>query len=223
MKIDKLRVFGSSSIGVFIYTNNKIAVVSSEVNPKVVSSLQENLGVEVVFSKIYGTNLTGVFLAGNNKGILLPYHISEEEERAISEVTREKGLVVERIDARVTALGNLILANDKFAVVSPLFDKKTCKNIEDVLDVEVIVKDIGGSVLVGAIAVVTNKGLLVNPLATDEEVAELGQLFGVTADVGTVNRGSPFIKAGIVANDKGVIAGEETTGPELMRIQAIFF
>ena len=74
----------------------------------------------------------------------------------------------------------------------------------------------------GAIAVVTNKGLLVNPLATDEEVAELGQLFGVTADVGTVNRGSPFIKAGIVANDKGVIAGEETTGPELMRIQAIF-
>jgi len=38
-------------------------------------------------------------------------------------------------------------------------------------------------------------------------------------DVGTVNFGSPLVGSGILANSRGYVAGDETTGPELGRIE----
>jgi len=112
---------------------------------------------------------------------------------------------------------------DHIAVISPLIERDFLKLIEDVLDVEVVVRSIGGSPLVGSIAYVTNRGLLVYPLVTDEELNELRDLFKLTVDVGTVNKGSIFLGTGLIANSKGAIVGYETTGPELLRIHQVFF
>ena len=38
-------------------------------------------------------------------------------------------------------------------------------------------------------------------------------------DVGTVNLGSPLVGSGLLANSYGYLAGDETTGPELGRIE----
>jgi translation initiation factor 6 len=68
-------------------------------------------------------------------------------------------------------------------------------------------------------AVVTNKGLLAHPRITDAEIAICEELFGLPVDIGTVNLGSPLVGSGLLANSRGYVAGDETTGPELGRIE----
>ena len=46
------------------------------------------------------------------------------------------------LDTKFNALGNVICANDKGAVVSPWLSKQDCQTISDVLGVEVIQKKI---------------------------------------------------------------------------------
>jgi len=226
VNLEKIRVYGSSSIGVFLYASDILALAPPDVHAKVIRAIKENLQVHVIPCKIYDSNLIGIFATGNSNGIALPYCASDEEINAIKKALREalnRDLIVERLQSKMTALGNLVLANDRFAIASPLLNRKAVRALEDILNVEVEVKEVAGSPLVGAIAVATNKGLLVHPVATDEEVEELGRLFKVNANVGTVNRGSPYIRAGLIINDKGALVGEDTTGPELLRIQSVFF
>ena len=117
------------------------------------------------------------------------------------------------------ALGNLVLANDFGAVVSPLIDSKTSKQIEDTLDVEVNKTRIANSDLVGSLAFTTNLGVLVTPFASDEEIDELKSLLKVEkGNIGTINLGQPFIAAGILANTRGCVVGNDTTGLETVRI-----
>lgn len=68
-------------------------------------------------------------------------------------------------------------------------------------------------------AVVTAKGLLCHPKSSNEELRVLEKVFDVPVMIGTVNHGSPVIGSGLVANSKGAIIGNLTTGIEIGRIE----
>ena len=104
-------------------------------------------------------------------------------------------------------------------MVHPDIKNKTVKEIEDVLGVPVTKGTIGGLKTVGMSAVVTGKGLLCHPKSSDEELRVLEKVFGVPVMIGTVNHGSPVIGSGLVANSKGAIIGNLTTGIEMGRIE----
>ena len=78
---------------------------------------------------------------------------------------------------------------------------------------------VGGVEVVGSAAVATNKGVLAHPRSSDDELETLDDLFGVNVNVGTINYGTPLVGSGLLANTKGYVAGAETTGPELGRIE----
>jgi translation initiation factor 6 len=67
--------------------------------------------------------------------------------------------------------------------------------------------------------VVTNRGCIVHPDADEGDIEFLGQVFKVPVLPGTANFGISFVRMGVVANSKGAIVGEETRGPEIVRIQ----
>ncbi len=222
MSVQKTLIYGNPNVGVYAFTNERITILPVDVPAKNIEEFSEVLGTEVILASICESPLIGVFIAGNSNGLLLPRFSLEYEVRKIKEDIGDR-MNVKVLPSLRNALGNLMLVNDKLAVVSPLIEKEYLKTIEDVLDVEVVVRTIGGSPLVGSIASVSNRGLLVYPLVTDEELEELRELFNTTVDVGTVNRGSIFLSAGLVVNSKGAIVGYETTGPELLRIHQVFF
>jgi translation initiation factor 6 len=47
-------------------------------------------------------------------------------------------------------------------------------------------------------------------------------VLGVPTSIGSVNRGVTYVRSGLVVNSHGAIAGRETTGPELDRIEEAF-
>lgn len=130
-------------------------------------------------------------------------------------------VVVQRVDERLSALGNCIVCNDYVALVHPDLDKETEELAMDVLGVEVFRHTIAGNTLVGSYAAITNQGGIVAPATSVEDLDELSSLLQIPLVAGTVNRGSDVIAAGLVANDWAAMCGLDTTATELSVIESV--
>lgn len=217
--IELMNINGNPNVGVYIFANNKIALVPTTVTEKDKHRIEEALGVEAIEARVADMMIHGVMVAGNDNGLLLPRIVKPEEYDALRSALRGK-MRVEILDIRQTALGNLIAANSRAALVSPLVNRTALDKIKDVLGVEVVAqRALADITTVGSMIVVTDRGGLVHPGVSEEDLRFLSNLFGVDFGTGTVNFGLYFVKAGLVANNRGAVVGDETTGPELMRIQ----
>ena len=202
-------------MGLFSRTNNDTLLLPFGFAETKAKKLKEYLDVEkIIHVSIAGTRLIGPMTAMNNNGILLPYTVSDDEIR----ILKQTGLNVDRLKSKFTAVGNLISANDKGALVSNLFKGEADQNIKDILGVPLQTFSIGGYVQVGSMIVATNAGAIVHPLANDSEISRISEILQVEAEPATVNGGSPFVSSGIIANFSSVIVGNLTTGPELIMI-----
>ncbi len=215
--VTPLKIFGSSTIGVFIATNNLVTFIPPDAPEKIDDVIRTTLGTTIARFTVAKSPLLGIFLALNDNGILLPPLAMEEEVKLFKTL----GFNVAILDTRYTAISNLILASNKTALVSPLLETANRKTVADTLGVEVIVDTIANNPLVGSLAVLNNRGLLATPEATDEDLKKLAQYFNIKVDVGTANKGKSFLRGGIVVNDKGALVGDETAGPELMKINQV--
>lgn len=108
-------------------------------------------------------------------------------------------VVVQRIDERLSALGNVIACNDYVGLIHPDIDRETEEIVADVLGLEVFRQTVAGNTLVGSYAAFTNQGGVVAPGTTVEDLDELSSLLQVPLVAGTVNRGSDVVGAGELA------------------------
>merc|ERR1712045_290597 len=129
---------------------------------------------------------------------------------------------VQKVEERLSALGNCIACNDYVALVHTDLDKETEEVIADTLKVDVFRATIAQNVLVGSYAVLTNQGGLVHARTPMQDLEELSQLIQVPLTAGTVNRGSDLIGAGVVANDWSAFCGMDTTATEIGVVEQIF-
>ena len=213
--IHKYDVYRSPNVGLFSRTNNDTLLLPFGFAETKAKKLIEYLDVEkIIHVSIAGTRLMGPMMVMNNNGILLPYTVSDDEIR----ILKQTGLNVDRLKSKFTAIGNLISANDKGALVSNLFKGEADQNIKDILGVPLQTFSIGGYVQFGSMIVATNAGAIVHPMANDSEISRISEILQVEAEPATVNGGSPFLSSGIIANFSSVIVGNLTTGPELIMI-----
>jgi len=202
-------------VGLFTRTNDNTLLLPFGFAETKTNKLKEYLDVEkIIHVSVAGTRLMGPMTVMNNNGILLPSTVSDEE----IQILKQTGLNVERLKSKFTAIGNLISANDKGAIVSNLFKGEVNQDIKDTLGVPIQTMSIGGFVQVGSMVVATNAGAIVHPKANDAEISKISEILQVEAEPATVNGGSPFLSSGIIANLRSVIVGNLTTGPELIMI-----
>ncbi|GMP93047.1 hypothetical protein CsSME_00043038 [Camellia sinensis var. sinensis] len=94
--------------------------------------------------------------------------------------------------------------------------------IANVLGVEVFRQTIAGNILVGSYCAFSNKGGLVHPHTSIEDLDELSTLLQVPLVARTVNCGSEVIAAGLTVNDWTSFCGSNTTATELSVIESVF-
>lgn len=213
--IRRVNLAGNPNLGVYIAVTDKVALAPPNLGDKMVGVVEESLQVPVIKTPISGSSLAGALAVGNSRGFLVSRYAFNTEVNAI----KEFGLEVERIPDRLTAVGNIILANDHGAMVNPLLSDEAVDVVCETLDVEVVRGSIANFKITGSVAVATNKGAMVHPQATSDELDFLEKTMNVPVDVGTVNQGMKLVGAGTVANSNGVLVGEKTTGPEMARIE----
>ena len=208
-------IVGSASIGVYSLATESIVMIPRMVPQQKAREFADWLQVKLAYTSISGSVLAGALACANSNGMLLPNSIREEELSQIRSVFDGNITIME---TKKTAYGNLVLANDKGAVVDPRFKDADLKKIADTLGVEVFPGEIAGLPYVGSLAVATNKGVLAHPLLKEEERKVLEQAFKVPIDVGTINCGIPYVGTGLIGNSHAAVAGSMTTGPEMFII-----
>lgn len=212
----------SNDVGVFVKLTNAYCIVALGGAENFYSVFEAELAdhIPVIKTSIAGTRLVGRLTVGNRNGLLLPNTTNDQELLHIRNSLPEE-VVVQRIDERLSALGNCIACNDYVALIHPDVDKETEEIVADVLGVEVFRQTIAENVLVGSYSVITNQGGLVHPKTTIEDLDELSSLLQIPLVAGTVNRGSDVIGAGLAANDWTAFCGLDTTSTELSVIEGV--
>jgi len=123
------------------------------------------------------------------------------------------------IEDPLNAAGNNILANDKGAIVNPQYSKALVKVISDALGVECVQTSIAGVNTVGSVCRATNIGCVCHADASDEDMKLIQDVLKVECIRTTVNHGSRMLGAGILANSKGALIGDDTTPIEMGKIE----
>ncbi len=216
MNLLKRNINGNSYVGAFSSSSEDITLISRGVSTKDEAIIRETLGTEVFRISVSGSNLVGIYSVLNSNGILLPEMIYTEEMKELNNL-KDK-LRIGMLKSDMNALGNNILANDKIAIINPNFQRAEAEVIADVLDVEIIRMAVGGYETVGANNILTNNGMVLNNFASDSEIEEAKSLADNVSQ-STANLGSVFIGLASVANTKGLMVGEDTTGFELARME----
>ncbi len=206
-------VFGSPNIGVYCFSNEDVAVVPPGLTTRKMNQIAQALGVRICSTTIGGSTLIGALVTGNSNGLLVPHIIRDYEYDRIRELSK-----VEIVEARWTALGNVVLTNDFGAVVHPEAPKEIVDSVTDTLKMKPVQAKIGALSFVGALGIATNKGAILSPNTLKEEQSIIEVALHVEAQLSTTNGGVPFVKSGILANSKGAVVGPLTRGAELMQV-----
>ena len=207
---------GSGYVGVFARATNDCALVRPDVDDDLRAELEAELEVPVHPTTVGGASTVGALATGNENGLLVSSRVLDYERERLGELV---DLPIAELPGSINAAGNVVLANDYGAYVHPDLPREAVKVVKEALEVPVDRGDLAGVRTVGTAAVATNSGVLCHPKATDAELDHLEEVLDVRADVGTINYGAPLVGSGLLANDAGYVVGEDTTGPELGRIE----
>jgi len=207
-------VFGHSQVGVSLAVVGNVLFHPVGVAGKQLEEILSALDIESFPLSIGGSNLLGSLICGNSNGIAVADIASEED---IDKLTSFGDVVV--MEHGVNAAGNLLVCTSKGALMSPLLPQEGVELLSEVFKVPGVSTTIAGQEILGSLAAANNKGAILHPDVTVDEVEKIRKTLGVDVMVGTVGYGSPFIGAGIAATDNGAIVSPETTGPELNRIE----
>ena len=202
---------GDPNVGAFARSTNKFIIVPPTLPEQDIERLKELFEIPIIETTIAKIEIVGIMIVANKNGILVPYNTTDEEIQTLKKAT---DIPVERLESKMTALGNIISVNDHGAYVSTQFNKQEIKTISDVLDVEVTQGTIASLHIVGSTTLVNNYGALVHPLAKEREINEFNEFLKVEAEKGTLNRGIPYVGISAIVNDKSAMIGEDTTGLE---------
>ena len=208
------RYAGTPNIGVYAVANESFAFIAGDAAPEFVKDVEEALQVKTQLMTVAGSFVIGSLVVMNSNGALVSGLSDAREMSIISEC-----LPCASIDDPLNAAGNNVLANDKGAIVNPEYSKAIIGQISDALGVECVPHSIAGINTVGSICKATNKGCVCHADSTDEDVQLIKDVLKVEPIKTTVNHGVRMVGAGILANSKGALIGDDTTPIEMGKIE----
>jgi len=212
-----------NDVGVFSKLTNAYCMVAIGGSENFYSIFEGELSdvIPVVHASVGGCRIIGRLTVGNRHGLLVPNTTTDQELQHIRNSLPDS-VQIQRVEERLSALGNVIACNDYVALVHPDLDRETEEILADVLKVEVFRQTIADNVLVGTYCSISNQGGLVHPKTSIADQDELSSLLQLPLVAGTVNRGSEVIGGGMVVNDWMAVCGMDTTSTEINVIESVF-
>ena len=219
----RTRFESSDDIGCFAKLTNTYCLCAWGASQNFYSVFEQQLAdhIPVIHATIGDSRSIGRLVAGNRHGLIVPSITTDAELQHIRNSLPDS-VKVQRVEERLSALGNCICCNDHVALIHTDLSRETEEIVRDVLKVQTFRTSIAENALVGSYAVASNKGCLVHPKTPIQDMNEISSLMQVPCVAGTVNRGNAAVGSGLVVNDWCAFCGLTTTATELTLIERIF-
>ena len=111
-KVALLDFEGNTNIGLFMFANDKFALLGKEVDEKKKKEITSVLDVPVYTVSVMQTDLVGVFLTGNNEFILCP-QIPEYEQKILVDICNEHDTKIFFLNHTLNTYGNSFCVGSK--------------------------------------------------------------------------------------------------------------
>ena len=208
MSILRTKFDSDINLGLHGFATDKYCLIG---NPRYAVKLHDALGVPVHPAIILEMDLIRIFCTGNSSGIVMSKVVHDFDGCDIKHVD------IHFIKTNFSSLGNLLLMNDHGIIVSPLI-RRHARELERIFVLRAETTTLAGMNLVGSLGFATNKGCLAHPKLREREKKIIEKTLEVNVDITTVNFGSPYPGAGLIANSNGLVVSDVCSGPELGRI-----
>lgn len=215
MRSEKIVVGNSPFIGVLSVLGNNFFLAPYTSNKKELVKITESTGLKPIKAGLAESPLLGVFCIAFKKRLAITELATKKEVSFLE----ENGFKPVKIHG-VTAIGNLFKVINN-VVLGPKTEKNCFSLIEDALGVEVVGVKVAGSVLVGSSIVGNKNGFVARPDITMQEFREIQDILGLEGTTSTANYGDRFIGNSVVANNKTILFGENTSTHEIFRIENV--
>lgn len=205
---------GNPNIGIYMYVNDKFCLLGQKVNEEKKKEIEKTLQVPVYEINIIGTELIGIFLAGNNEFLLCP-EVFEREKEILKEICEKHKVKLINIPEIKNTFGNNICFGEEEILINGNYEKEFIDKIKKETKLKIIEIKSKTYEAIGSTAIFLNGKYF---FSQDYEKIEIKNIFDKIAGIGTINSGSSYISSGIVGNSLGVILGSHSTTIEIQNI-----
>ena len=120
-----IRFEASHEVGCYMKLTNSYCLVAAGFADSLYEAIASELdGLPMIPISIAGTKIIGRMCAGNKNGLLVPSSITDEEWNVLK-TNLPQSVNVAKVDDKLSALGNVIVANDRVALMHPDLDAET--------------------------------------------------------------------------------------------------
>ena len=204
----------NANIGLYVFVNDKFAIIGKEVDKNKKNEIESVLGVPIYKSTVLGTDLIGVFVAGNNDILCVP-DMYDYELKEFEKIAKDHDIKLLILDDKQNTLGNnLCFANDKI-LVNKEYSSDFKANLKEKTKYKILPIGTTEYKCAGSICSFTNGKFFISQELTEKDVENFIDEIGGN---GTVNSGNNFISSGVVGNCNGLILGSACSTVEIQNI-----
>ncbi|MCC7570419.1 translation initiation factor IF-6 [Candidatus Micrarchaeota archaeon] len=219
IKPPKADFFGNPFLSLYFKANDNFCLGPLAIDEMLIKIINERLEVPLIKVDSGGSDLTGLYTALNNKGVVFSDIFGDVGSETMKQVSKDYNVHLHKSSNVHNANGNNICVNDSGGIINPDITSPEIKKISDVLGVEIIPMEIAGYKTVGSMCMATNSGFICHNETPPEVIKELETIFKVKGINVTVNFGVPFAGTAVIANSNGYLIGSESTGVEVQRVE----
>ncbi len=212
MHILKMNYNGNPNVGLYFYANDNYCLAPVGISDSLMKEIEEVLKVPVYKAKAAGTDLLGVFFAGNNDVLFVPKIMFDSELKALDKLKIKHYMV----DSELTALGNNMVVTESMSILNPDYHDNVVEFVSRIVPAKK--GQIAGLNIVGSLASANRTHAVVSPDITEGEEKFFEKNLKLNITKTTVNFGSQFVSSGIVCNSHGFLVGDMSGGPEVQNI-----
>ena len=213
-KVVLMEFESNPNIGLYMFANDKFAIIGQEVKSDKLKEIEKVLNVPVYRATVLGTELIGVFVSGNDEYLLLP-QMYDYEMKIFEKICKEHSVKLVSLTDIQNTYGNNICFGKEEVLINANYSTKFKKDLEKETKLKPIQIKIVDYENVGALAIYKNGKYFLSNEIGEKDAKEFVKK---VAGIGTINSGSNYIASGVVANSNGIIIGSMSTSVEIQNI-----